>query len=128
MRHRRGFAAFTALTLLAIVSIALETLAVFANSEARRTRGAADDAQLQALLLAGATDARDSIITGQTEIDVALPSQLEGAKLHIMRTQPNPTGASFVILATFGGKTASEKVDFALRGQSWVLTAASLSE
>jgi hypothetical protein len=126
-RHR-AFATFTAMTLLAIVAIVLETLAVFTVKEARRTRDAADDAQLHALLVAGGEFARNAIPLNQTNIDVSLPAELAPAKLQLTRTTAPTSAVDFEIQAKVGDRSASELVHFVRNGDQWIVDRAELDQ
>lgn len=125
-RSRRAFATLSALILMAIVGVALEALAMFTTTEARRTRFKADDAQLQSLLLAGADVAKSAIQLNQTTLDVPLPKELTSATLRLTRIAATPTTADFQIQATLGNRAASEHVRFIRHQQVWSIDQATL--
>jgi hypothetical protein len=93
-RRRRAFATTTALTLLAIVGVALAALATLLAADARRTRTAAQEAQLRQLLLAGAAAAGDrarGLVADAPEQtwEIPLPAALEGDAILTVSVVPD---------------------------------------
>jgi hypothetical protein len=122
IHRRRGVATITALTLLALVGVALATMGTLLAYDARRTRDATDGAQLRQLLIAGAVAA----VADPAPRDVPLPPALgPDAKLTIGRVADADADGSFrvEVTAVLGGRTASQALQVAPSG---TITAAEL--
>lgn len=126
-RLRRGIATPTALTLLAFVAVLLAALGSWIGIEARRTRAAADAAQLRQLLHAGALAAADESL-GVGRVDVPLPPRLadHSARLTIDIAHPAPDARTAVVEASITAHRARQTVHFARTGERWSITGATL--
>jgi len=124
--NRNAFATFTALVLLGIVGIALESLALFGTGEFRRTRSTVDESQIESLLIAGSRIAQSAISSRQTTIEIPVPGDLNNALLRIMRTSATGSEAEFQIIAGMGNRSASEHIHFVRDQASWIIDRASL--
>lgn len=81
-----GFALTTAIVLLGLVAVATAAVTALLVADARRTAGAASEAQLRQLLTAGALDAQARLNAGSSESSwsVSLPNDLsESASVHV---------------------------------------------
>lgn len=76
-RRRRGFASFFAVVMIGMVAMAMLSLGLMVQIDARRTRDAGRQAQVRQLLLAGQAVAAEQIAAGElAEVNVALPAAL----------------------------------------------------
>jgi hypothetical protein len=110
MRRSRGFATFTAVTLVGLLGVALASLTLALASQSHRTGEEAADAQLRQLLLVGSVQAKAMIDHGDAKAGdvrtIPLPRTLTdgGAKLELHFIQ-NPPAVEAEIQASFGGRT-----------------------
>ena len=131
--RRRAFATVAALGLIAVVGVTLAAVATLLTSDVKRTRRAADDAQLRQLLVAGEAAARASLAgTDQPrEVALKLPTELEstGITLTIERLDGgNPAdGVQFRVTARGGdGRSVAQTLRYTRAAEGWRLDAAEL--
>ena len=131
-RRRRGFAVFTALIVLVLLSAALLSLGSVLVSDYRRTVHAERDAQLRQLLLAGAQLAHQRIIASQdaanaTKIAVALPAPLtqDGASLSI-EIQPTDAGSTVHVTARLRDQEQRQTLTYTRAASEWTVSSADL--
>lgn len=75
--RRRGYATVLAVMLIGIVAAGMGAVALLFGSEARRTRHAADEAQLREMLRAGAEALRDRVASNaDVSGSVTVPAEL----------------------------------------------------
>lgn len=129
-RRSRGFAALTAIALIAIVGLGLAAMAALFAGETRRTGRQRDDAQLRQLLIAGEVAARDALARGEREGTVALPADLTslGARLTFSPIgDPSDREAHVRVTAsTADGRTMSQRLTYAATDGKWELRSAEL--
>jgi Tfp pilus assembly protein PilX len=132
--RRRGFAALTALALIAIVGLGLAAMASLFAAETRRTGRHRDDAQLRQLMLAGEAAAREALARGGRQGDVPLPAELASAGTRLTFAPadepPPPPGADAarvrVTAVTGEGRVMSQVLGYARAGDGWTLRSAEL--
>ena len=130
-RHPRGFAALTAIALIAIVGLGLAAMASLFAGETRRTGRLRDDAQLRQLLIAGEVAARDALSRGEREGTVALPTDLTslGARLTFSPIGEPVDGEAHVHVTAQAadGRTMSQRLTYAAAADgAWTLRGAEL--
>jgi hypothetical protein len=115
--HRRGFATFTAITLVGFLGVALASLTLALVAQSRRTGGEAAEAQLRQLLFVGEMQARESLKAGDVPAGdsvrpVALPAALarDGAKLEL-RFSRQADGAHADVVAALGPRQMTTRVE-----------------
>jgi len=133
MHHRRGFILLFALGIVAVVGVAILALASLQSYEGWRTAERIREAQLEQMLLAGATEAPQHLATAAPTKDqvwnIELPPALasRGGTLQTRVTNiENETNVNVLITATLDGKSAQQTVTFARPADQWKLTAARL--
>jgi type II secretory pathway component PulK len=129
----RGFVMVTALLILALVAVAIVTLASATSSDGRRTIYNWQSAQLDQMLLAGAADASVRLKTGAPEDGqswyVELPRDLasDGATLSTSVTSKTSDALQLSVRATLGDRSARQTLTYKREGgQSWKLVDAKL--
>jgi hypothetical protein len=129
IRSRRGFATIMALTLLALVGVAIAALSVSFAADARRSANAAADAQLRQLLLTGCAAAREQLDHGG-KVTVPLPNELTsaGAALNVSIDPPNADVRRAHIDAALGRRHAWQIVTFQRQASRWVVMSAALGD
>jgi hypothetical protein len=133
-RRCRAFATLIAITLIAFVATTLTALSFLFATEVRRTRDAADDAQLQQLLLAGAVVVQSQAAAWPAQPpafdqDLPLPPSLaaDGAAAHLLLLPNSPPGrATCRITARLGSHHAAQRLTFTRTNNAWHLTQANL--
>jgi Zn-dependent alcohol dehydrogenase len=128
--RRRGFAALTAIALIALVGFGLAAMAALFAAETRRTGRVREDAQLRQLLLAGEVAAREALSRGERRGAVALPVELttEGVRLTFAPAgEPGERETRCRVTARTGdGRVMSQRLTYEMTGASWTLRAAEL--
>lgn len=114
-----------------LVGAALATLGTYFVSDFKRTRAAAEAAQLRQMLTAGAAAAGGELPGGQfprRSRPIALPQPLaaQGATLTV-ELVPEGEAAVAIIRAQLGRRRAEQTLRFARVGEKWQLAAAELS-
>jgi hypothetical protein len=109
--HRRGVAIIIAVTMMALVGVAMAALAAAFGADARRTMSGASDAQLRQLLLAGTAQVVTSPAQGDAPMELSLPKELHdaGARVTARRIESkNPGTVEFEVIASMGDATVSQ--------------------
>ena len=125
---RRGVAAATAVSLLAMVGVTLAAMGAFFASEARRTRDATTEAQLRQLLLAGATiAARVAPVKAETPLELPPSLAADGAHVVVRPVEAPEAGVMVTeVDATIADRRMTQTLRFALRDGRWQVTGATL--
>lgn len=129
-RRSRGFAALTAIALIAIVGLGLAAMAALFAGETRRTGRQRDDAQLRQLLIAGEVAARDALSRGERDGTVAVPAELTslGARLTFSPIGDPSDRETHVHVTAHAadGRTMSQRLTYAATDGKWALRSAEL--
>ena len=132
-RRRRAFATIAALGLIAVVGVTLAAVATLLAGDVKRTRRAAEDAQLRQLLLAGEAAARATLgATNQPgEVALKLPSELESAGITLMIERldnaDSAENVQFRVTARGGdGRSIAQTLRYTRAAEGWRLQTAEL--
>ncbi len=122
-RPLRGFVATTiALTMLALVGLALTELSRSFSADIRRTADESAQAQLRQLSLAGILQARQLLQQNSASavVQLSLPDELasQGAKVSI-RLTPTSDAAPVNVDAVLGGRHVETEVHFSRDASGW---------
>lgn len=125
---RNGMALITAVTLLALVSVAVASIGVSFALSAKRTSAGRDDAQLRQLLLAGTTATLDHLNTApvtqpadrSSHLDMPLPDTISDVHITIS-FEPSADTAKLTarVEATLAAHHRSQKLHLSHTGGSW---------
>jgi hypothetical protein len=127
-----GFILLAALGVFAVVGVALLTLAAASVYEGNRTIERSTRAQLDQLLLAGATDAAEHIKSVAPKAadtwTVELPQKLaeQNASLKAAVASADNNAVALTLHAQIDNRSAEQSLRFAREGTSWKLESASL--
>lgn len=134
-RSRKGFATATAVALIGLVALASGAILTLFNTELRRTRQTAEEAQLRQLLVAGERAAAELLSArpepGEGEQTVALPSFLagEGVKLSLHFEPPGGAGPVNVrVEATLGRTGLAQVLRYERSADAFKLAGATLEQ
>ena len=114
---RRAFATITAITLLALVGIALAAMGTLLVADARRTRAATSEAQLRQLLLAGAAAAEERVrnlppVAAEQAWEVPLPAGADASLTVRLERDDAPATHRVRVAATVGERTAGQVLTY----------------
>ena len=126
--RRRGVAAATAVTMLALVGVTLAAMGSLFAAEARRTRDATAEAQLRQLLLAGAAVATQRIpLTAEATVELPPSLAADGARL-VVRPMKAPDANAVVIEvdAAVADRQMTQTLRYAQRDGRWQVDGATL--
>jgi len=132
--RRRGFVLLFALAIFALVGVAILALASLQAHDGRRTAQRVRDAQLEQMLLAGATEVKSHLEEAPLAADqswkIELPAALtdRGAELDARVTLMQMDGAATVTIhAKIDGATMQQSTQFARGGdRHWQLISAQI--
>ena len=135
MNHQRrrasGFATYTAIALMILLSTTLLTVGMVFSSDARRTRSQQAEAQLRQLLTAGARATMshlDHPAATTQPTDIALPVELSGSKLTFdLMPGGDADHAAATIRAAIGPRHMVQFVRFERHDGQWRAVSASLT-
>jgi len=126
--RRAGMALITAVTLLALVSVAVASIGMTFALSAKRTAAAQNEAQLRQLLLAGANAALAHLNTPAStqpadrasQIDVPVPAVLVGGRVTVSFQQSSDTAAlTAQVRATLATQDREEVLHLSHAGDRW---------
>jgi len=129
---RRGFAMLTAITLVALVGVAMAAAGSVFRLDLRRTAAVTQDAQLRQLLIAGERAARDKLPAtpgpvAPSEGAVPLPPALasRGATLSVrIGAGPNDAEAAATVGAALAGRVVTQTLTYQRGPAGWRLASA----
>ena len=130
--HRHGFVMLSALLVLAIVGVAIVSLATATSADGFRTLRQAQSAQLEQMLLAGAADAvehlRGSPAKTNESWNTNLPAELASADgvLHTNVISASDDSARLRIVARLPGRSETQSLAFKRESGRWRLVSAEL--
>lgn len=127
--RRSGFAMVTAIMLLSLCGMAMTVLSVTVYEQAKRAQMQADDAQLRALLNAGAAFAAKMPSSSQGRIVVPLPDSLGRNSTHLtVDFQSDSTADERIaeISASLPHRQMSQRLILSLQDGVWRTTQADL--
>ena len=126
--QRRGVAAITAVSLLALVGVTLAAMGSLFAAEARRTRDATTEAQLRQLLLSGAAVAgQRAPFTAEATIELPPLLAADGARLVLRPVKPADGDAVVIdVQAAFADRRMTQRVRYAQRDGRWRVDSADL--
>lgn len=129
MTRRRAknsaFAAVMAIMLIGLVGATLAAMAVTFAADARRTRAAAEDAQLRQLLIVGAADVQERLNRGATSFDIKSTAPAD-AQLRLTAVAEGD-GVEAVVVVTMGSRTSRQTLRFTRAAGQWKLSEVSFA-
>ena len=132
--RERGFILLIALAVLGIVGVAMLVLAAATAYDARRSIERSQRAQLDQMLLAGASEARERLKTASPKTgdswDVELPKALteQSATMHSTVSSIEQNGEVYLLIhATLSNRSAEQTVRFSQASGDWKLISAKVS-
>lgn len=130
--QHRGFIMLMALAILAIVGVAILALASAMSYDGKRTFETATRSQLDQMLLAAATDAREHLKHATPKPgeswDVELPDVLteQNGSLHIVVASADDAKLTINVLARLDQRSAEQVLRFERQANGWKLASAEI--
>ena len=122
-RSRRGLTMIIAITLLALVAVALASVAQLLRDDAARSFDERVNAQLRALVLAGMVQARSQLQQGgavPTATTLTLPGEAGDAAVRLEGRQDGDAWRVHIV-ASIDGRQMRSDCTFARHGNAWAI-------